>query len=84
MCSKTYPLSAITAVAVRTAPWYCPERRLTVDKKLEMRCKIGAVLEHYAEQSEYYLRANGADRLIVEGQVLLAHNGAGQQDYWAV
>ena len=31
-----------------------------MDKELKMRCKIEAVFEHYAEQSEYYRRANVA------------------------
>ena len=37
-----------------------------MDKKLEMRCKIAAVFEHYAERSEYYKRANVAQRMIME------------------
>ena len=37
-----------------------------MDKKLEMRCKIGAVFEHYAEQSEYYRRANVVQRIVME------------------
>ena len=37
-----------------------------MDKKLEMRCKIGAVFEHYAEQSEVCRSANVTDRLIME------------------
>ena len=37
-----------------------------MDKKLEMRCKIEAVFEHYAEQSEYYRRANVAQCIIME------------------
>jgi len=40
--------------------------RQTVDKRLEMRCKIDAVFEHYAGQSEYYRRANVVQRLIME------------------
>jgi hypothetical protein len=32
------------------------------DVYLEMRLKIEAVFEHYAEQSEYYKRANIAQR----------------------
>ena len=39
------------------------DRRPTVDKKLEMRCKIEAVFEHYAEESEYFRRANVAQRV---------------------
>ena len=45
---------------------YCLERRPTVDKKLETRCKIGAVFEHYAQQSEYYRHANVAQRIVME------------------
>lgn len=37
-----------------------------MDKTLEMRCKIGAVFDHYAEQSEYYRRANVAQHIIME------------------
>lgn len=37
-----------------------------MDKKLEMRCKIGAVFEHYAQQSECYRRANVGQRIIME------------------
>ncbi len=37
-----------------------------MDKKLEMRCKIEAVFEHYAQQSEYYRRANIAQRMVME------------------
>ena len=37
-----------------------------MDKTLEMRSKIEAVFEHYAEQSEYYRRANIAQRLIMK------------------
>lgn len=37
-----------------------------MDKTLEMRSKIEAVFEHYAEQSEYYRRANVAQRIIRE------------------
>jgi hypothetical protein len=33
---------------------------------LEMRLKIEAVFEHYAAQSEYYQRANIAERLKME------------------
>jgi hypothetical protein len=33
---------------------------------LEMRLKIDAVFEHYAEQSEYYKRANIAQRFQME------------------
>jgi hypothetical protein len=36
---------------------------------LEMRLKIESVFEHYAEQSEYYKRANMAQRFaLVTGQ----------------
>ena len=33
---------------------------------LTMRLKIEAVFEHYAAQSEYYQRANIAQRLVME------------------
>jgi hypothetical protein len=33
---------------------------------VEMRFKIEAVFEHYAAQSEYYKRANIAQRLVME------------------
>jgi hypothetical protein len=33
---------------------------------LTMRLKIEAVFEHYAAQSEYYQRANIAERLVME------------------
>jgi hypothetical protein len=36
------------------------------DDYLEMRLKIEAVFEHYAEQSEYYKQANIAQRLLME------------------
>jgi hypothetical protein len=31
-----------------------------------MRCKTGQVFEHYAAQTEYYKRANVAQRLLME------------------
>ncbi len=31
-----------------------------------MRCKIGQVFEHYAAQSEFYRRANVAQRFVME------------------
>lgn len=37
-----------------------------MDKTLEMRCKIEAVFEHYAEQSEYYSAANVAQRFVMK------------------
>ena len=37
-----------------------------MDKTSEMRSKIEAVFEYYAEQSEYYKRANVTQRLIME------------------
>ena len=36
------------------------------DVDLEMRFKIDAVFEHYAAQSEYYKRANVAQRFAME------------------
>jgi hypothetical protein len=33
---------------------------------MEMRLKIDEVFEHYAPQSEYYRRANIAQRLVME------------------
>ncbi len=36
------------------------------DVYLEMRLKIEAVFEHYAAQSEYYKRANIAQRFAME------------------
>jgi len=36
------------------------------DPYLEMRFKIEAVFEHYAAQSEYYKRANIAQRFAME------------------
>jgi len=46
-----------------------PNPEAVVDKHdayLEMRFKIEAVFEHYAAQSEYYKRANIAQRLVME------------------
>ena len=37
-----------------------------MDKTLEMRRKIEAVFEHYAEQSEYYRGANVAQRFVMK------------------
>jgi hypothetical protein len=37
---------------------------------LTMRLKIDAVFEHYAEQSEYYKRANIAQRLLMKDRFL--------------
>lgn len=37
-----------------------------MDKTLEIQSKIEAVLDYYAEQSEYYRSANLAQRLIME------------------
>jgi hypothetical protein len=36
------------------------------DDSILMRCKIDEVFEHYAAQSEYYQRANIAQRLKME------------------
>jgi hypothetical protein len=36
------------------------------DVYIEMRLKIDAVFKHYAEQSEYYTRANLAQRFAME------------------
>jgi hypothetical protein len=48
----------------------CLESRKAIMEKhddyLEMRLKIEAVFEHYAEQSEYYKRANIAQRFAIE------------------
>ena len=37
-----------------------------MDKRLEMRFKIDAVFQHYAQGSEVYRTANIAQRLIME------------------
>jgi hypothetical protein len=58
------PFPAISRTLLCPEPW-----RGIVDKHdvdLEMRFKIEAVFEHYAAQSEYYQRANIAQRLVME------------------
>ena len=52
---------------------------------LEMRLKIESVFEHYAERSEYYKRANIAQRFAMESGAkmraeLLRFNGAVERD----
>lgn len=37
-----------------------------MDKRLEMRSKIEDVFEHYTHQSEYYRRANIAQRFVMQ------------------
>ena len=64
---RTGKIPAVTQFAYVARMGREPEpckRRPIVDKKLEMRCKIEAVFEHYAEQSEYYRRANVAQRIV--------------------
>jgi len=46
-------------------------------------CKIEQASEHYAAQSEYYKRANVAQRFVMEDSLPVEYVFA-RQDYWAV
>jgi len=46
-------------------------------------CKIERAFEHYAAQSEYYKRANVAQRFMMEDSLPVEY-GIARQDYWAV
>jgi hypothetical protein len=48
------------------------------------RFKIDEVFEHYATHSEYYKRANVAQRLVMEDSFYQLSMELLEQDYWAV
>jgi hypothetical protein len=75
-CSRAYDASTgrnSGQLRKKLSPWAGPCMFITweviVDKHeayLKMRLKIEAVFEHYAAQSEYYKRANIAQRFAME------------------